>query len=317
MAANSKASTTRSRKGPSSAFSANKKWICFPTAHRAKRCRTSFSACSSWSVPMAATVQCSFSAFNALLDRLNVPLVRAVRSSTRQYRPDSSPAGRGEQFDPHPLRTCSAKIANPNPQFVPMGFHVANQTSVDLDVRGVLEIPARRLLETCARRRRSGSVSEVLHEIVADGFVVPQVLQLPLQTRAPIHCAGRVTAFAGCLDLAERKAVAVVIDPECNQIDARKAGPTFSFVPRVRPKEGARSVVGDVGLGRRLAKPPVFELVRTFQQATYPVLGEVRLRQSHKDSFETRPAFIVEKHGCDSIVQCVDQFAPRPSNAGP
>ncbi len=82
-------------------------------------------------------------------------------------------------------------------------------------------------------------MTEIPQEIVADGFVVPQIFQLPLQPRATVHRSRGMAAITRCLHFAECKAIAFISDPESDQIGTQQAGPALSLVASVRPWEAA------------------------------------------------------------------------------
>ena len=67
----------------------------------------------------------------------------------------------------------------------------------------------------------------------------------------------------------------------------------------------------------RFADAPVLNLIRILQHPAKPLLGEVRLGHSRKDTLDVRLALVIEEHSGQRALHCGIQFSIRPSQANP
>ena len=80
-------------------------------------------------------------------------------------------------------------------------------------------------------------MAQIFQEIISDGLIVAQVLQLLLEAGSAVHGSRWIFGFARRLDLTESQAAALLIGAEPNEVSTWQAGAAFPFIATVRPRK--------------------------------------------------------------------------------
>ncbi|MBX7494238.1 linear amide C-N hydrolase [Qipengyuania sp. 6B39] len=120
-------------------------------------------------------------------------------------------------------------------------------------------------------------MAKIPEKVIANVVTITKVFELLLQTSATVHRARRMLVFGRCLDFAESKNITIIIGPKTYQVSSRKTGATLALITRIRPREFAIAMIGQIRLGNGFADTPIFNFVGLCEYVPQAILSEFRL----------------------------------------